>query len=357
MESLKELREGVTTGTCAAAATAAAALVLTRGEVPPVVTVDTPSGPRSLEVSWARLEEDGARASVIKDAGDDPDVTHGMAVQSFVRRRQGDFYLDGGEGVGTVTKPGLKVAVGEKAINPVPRAQILAELRRYLPQGGEAVISIPGGEEVAHKTYNPRLGIVGGLSILGTKGVVRPMSEEALRATFKADLDVKVAAGNLDLVYTFGNMGEEMALRALGIGAERIVQVGNEIGYMLKEAHRAGVKHLTIAGHSGKLVKVAAGVFQTHSAVADARREVMMALAALEGAPYEVLAGLDGCTTTESMGALLKAWDEEKAHHLWQVAARRAAERACSYLWGDIPCDAVIFDNEGCVLGTTLTRS
>lgn len=350
MAGLEDLREGITTGTCAAAATAAACLLLARGEVPRDVTVHTPSGPRRVEVLWVRPEGEGARACVIKDAGDDPDVTHGMAVQSLVTPLDGKFIVDGGLGVGTVTKPGLKVLPGHKAINPVPRGQIMDALREGLPRGGKALIELPDGESLAHKTYNPRLGIVGGLSVLGTKGIVRPMSEEALRATFKADLDVKRAAGLTDLVFTFGNMGEDMAVQALGIDRERIVQVGNEVGYMLKEAHRSGVKRLLIAGHSGKLIKLAAGIFQTHSAVADGRRETLVALAALQGAPLQVLRELDRCTTTEAAGAVLRAWSDDGAGAVWQAAADRAALKARSFLWNDVEIETVMFDNNAQVL-------
>lgn len=350
MNPSKELREGITTGTCAAAATAAACLVLNGQAIPKEVEIQSPSGTLKVEVSWAHLDDEGACAGVMKDAGDDPDVTHGMTVISHVTLTKGQFEVDGGEGIGLVTKSGLAVPSGQRAINPVPRAMILQALQQGCPSGAKAVISIPGGEEVAKKTYNPRLGIVGGLSVLGTKGIVRPMSEEALRATFKADMDVKVARGDQILFYTFGNMGEKIIEQIFGFGEQSLVQVGNELGYMLKEAHRAGVRKILLAGHSGKMIKVAGGIFQTHSSVADSRMEILTALTALEGGSVDLLEQLFCCTTTEAAAQILRAHGFER---VWTKAAQRAAEKCNAYLWGDVPVEVCIFDNEGKILGVS----
>lgn len=345
------LREGITTGTCATAAVVAASRLLKEGVVPHVVEVQAPGGLLRVEPQWARLVEGGAEAGVVKDAGDDPDVTHGMVVCSrVIPRTDGQFHLAAGEGVGTVTLPGLKVPPGEPAINPVPRSMILAVLEEAFPDGADVTVSIPGGEEAALRTYNSRLGVMGGLSVLGTTGIVRPMSEEALRATFKADLDVKAALGRRHLAFVFGNMGEAMTKNRLNLADSSLVEMGNEVGYMLKEAHRAGLLGLLLAGHAGKMVKLAGGIFNTHSRVADGRMEVLCTLAALEGASRSVIEKLDAMTTTEAARPLLH---DAGLDCVWQKAAERACRRARTYLWNDVPIEVLMMDNDGQILGAT----
>ena len=264
---MKGLRKGFTTGTAATAAAKAAALGLKEGYIPEKVTVVLPIGqhlPIQIHTAW--LEDSWARASVIKDAGDDPDITDGVEVVVRLRPIPGkEILLRGGEGVGRVTKPGLSIPPGEPAINPVPRQMIKQAVREILPKGGfEVEISIPGGEELAQKTFNPRLGVVGGLSILGTTGIVEPKSVEALKETIRCEIDVLWYEVDKGLMcFVPGKIGEEALKRVLG--PVKTVQMSNFLGFALSYAKKKGVQKVIIGGHPGKLAKVLMGYFDTHS--------------------------------------------------------------------------------------------
>ena len=314
----KELRGGLTTGTCAAAAAAAAAQALAgaasgagraggagsagaAADVCDAVEVELPDGDRvTLAVEWVERPRAGcARAAVVKDAGDDPDVTDGMTVVAEVELL-GDAETAGpaedlaplavrfaaGPGVGTVTRAGLQIPPGEPAINPVPRAMIAAAVRAALPDGPLRVtVSIPGGEATALRTFNERLGIVGGLSVLGTSGRVVPKSQDAWLRSLLPQVDVALADGRDTVYLTPGGFGERAAREQFGAAETQIVQCSNFVGALLDRCVDAGVRRVVLVGHVGKLVKVAAGVWNTHSAVADARLETVAALAAAAGAP------------------------------------------------------------------------
>lgn len=348
---MKRLREGYTTGVCAAAAAKAAALLLFRGEVPPAVTVVTPAG-RELElpVAVAVRGEEWARCGVVKDAGDDPDVTDGLTIFAEARPAPAGIVLRGGEGVGVVTRPGLPVPVGEPAINPVPRRLILREVAAVLPpgRGAEVTISVPGGAEVAARTFNPRLGIVGGISILGTTGIVKPMSEEAYRESLGCAVDVAVAEGWRELVFVPGRTGERVAVERYGFPLEAVVQISNFVGYMLERAAAAGARAVLLLGHLGKLLKVAGGIFHTHSRVADARGEILAALAAAEGAPPPLVAQLLEIPTVEEAVPLLRAAGLER---VFAAAAARASRRAEDFVRGKLRVGTVLLGRDGEVLG------
>jgi len=274
-------RPGLSTGTCAAAAAKAAACVLCGQAAPAEVDVELPEGGRvRLPVFYARVSNTGpgAEGAVRKDAGDDPDVTHGALVVSTVEwTGQDDVTFAAGDGVGVVTRPGLALPVGEPAINPVPRNMIRQAVREVTPRGVRVTVSIPGGRELAGKTYNPRLGIVGGLSVLGTTGRVRPFSHAALRTALKCGLDVAVASGIRAPVFVPGHLGARAAKRHFpALRPEQIIEVSNEWGFMLEQlravlwpgcARGAGQGPSLLAlGHPGKLAKLAAGAWDTHSA-------------------------------------------------------------------------------------------
>ena len=233
------LRSGLTTGTCAAAAAKAAVLVLTGGAPPHEVELNLPSGqPVRVPILQVVPRDDGAAATaaVRKDAGDDPDATHGLEIFVTVSWAEGtDVAFVAGEGVGTVTKPGLQIPPGQPAINPVPRQMITAAIRAITPRGVCVQIAIPGGREVANRTFNPRLGIVGGLSILGTTGVVRPYCVSALRDALKCSLDVAAACGVTAVVFVPGNIGARAARRHFALRDEQLIEVGNEWGFLLDE--------------------------------------------------------------------------------------------------------------------------
>jgi len=265
------LKWGITTGTCAALAAKAAALVLIRNEEPTEVEIPLPDGSRIRHrVHLFQHDNGSASATVIKDAGDDPDVTHESLVISTVKKnRLESIRFFAGRGVGTVTRAGLAVSPGEPAINPVPRAMICAALQEVSEGGFDVTISVPEGRKLAEKTFNPRLGIVDGISILGTTGRVRPFSAPALRDALKCALDVAVAANINNLVLVPGNMGNRAAQRHFKVDPQQIVDVSNEWGFILTKVESHHFEQLLIVGHPGKLGKLAAGEWQTHSAQSD----------------------------------------------------------------------------------------
>jgi cobalt-precorrin-5B (C1)-methyltransferase len=261
------LRTGWTTGTCAAAAAKAAAGLLCGNEAADSVEVALPDGTTTrLPVIVSRLAADEAVAGVRKDAGDDPDVTHGSTIMASVRwQSSGDVVFLAGEGVGTVTKPGLQIPPGEPAINPVPRRMIRQAIREVTDKPVAVTISIPGGRELAEQTFNPRLGIIGGLSILGTTGIVRPRCVKALRDALQCALDVAAACTAKALVLVPGNIGAKAVRARFTLLPEQIIEVSNEWGWVLDRIPDGVFTSLLAVGHPGKLAKLAEGEWQTHS--------------------------------------------------------------------------------------------
>ena len=280
---------------CAAAASQAAAILLLTGSAPAEIRLLTPGGVTfNLPVEQASLHDGEAVCAVRKDAGDDPDITNGVLISSAVRRADSGIVIDGGSGVGRVTRPGVAEPVGEAAINPGPRAQIKAALERAAQENGyeggfSVVLSVENGEELALQTYNSHLGIIGGISILGTSGIVEPMSEKALVDTICLEMDSLYAAGQRVAFLCPGNYGADFARETLELDLERAVKCSNYIGEAFDHAVVCGYPEILLVGHAGKLVKLAAGVMNTHSSVADARQEIFTAHAALCGAGRETL--------------------------------------------------------------------
>ena len=355
-------RTGYTTGSCAAAAAKAAALALITGEVVQEITIALPAGGQlNLDIAWVQRAEGCCRAAVVKDAGDDPDVTHGLTIVAEVSLQGSSLVITGGQGVGTVTKPGLAVPVGESAINPVPRQMIEREVREILGQqrGARVVISAPGGEALAERTMNPRLGIMGGISILGTGGIVRPMSEEAYRRSLVPQIDQALALGYHFLVLTPGRLGVNKA-RALGVPQGAIIETSNFIGSLLEECAQRPVAGVLLLGHLGKLVKVAAGIFHTLGKLADGRRETIAAHAALQGAPRQVIEQLMEMNTAEEAVEILgRAGFNQVFHHLAAAASRRAAVYSgekfmVGTLMYALNGDVVGYDQGACQIGRKL---
>lgn len=261
------MRTGYTTGACSAAAVKAALAAMTGAGRPERVEITLGTGARAeLPVAEVFARGGRGRALVVKDAGDDPDVTDGMEVWAEVFwAKTGDISFEAGEGVGTVTKDGLSVPAGEPAINPGPRRMITAAAREAAGRPVRVRLSIPGGGEVARKTFNPRLGVVGGLSILGTTGIVRPYSHAAIRESVLLMLKVALAAGRRRIVLAPGNIGAKAAVALFGRGPEDVVEAGNEWGFIIDRALENGVEEITIVGHPGKLAKLAEGRWDTHS--------------------------------------------------------------------------------------------
>lgn len=278
---MNDLRTGYTTGTCAAAAARAATQVLCGNRPPENSAVELPDGEQAvLPVEYARRSGECAEAAVRKDAGDDPDVTDGVLI--VVRacwNEGGDIEFEGGEGVGTVTRPGLQVEPGEPAINPVPRKMIRAAVREVTDRPVRLTVSVPGGEELAEETFNPRLGIEGGISILGTSGRVRPFSCPALRQSLACAIDVAVAAGVRTPVLVPGHVGERAARRHLDLENEQIIPVSNEWGYMLDRLAEEDFDRFVALGHPGKMAKLASGHWDTHSSRSPSAVPIVMELA------------------------------------------------------------------------------
>ena len=275
------LRTGYTTGACAAAAAKAAAMTLLGMEPPARVEITLANGAKAaMDIVETSLADGGAVASVIKDAGDDPDVTHGAKVTAQVSWMEaGEVEYEAGEGVGTVTRKGLCIPPGSPAINPGPRMMIASALRDVTGRPARVRISIPGGRELACKTFNPRLGVEGGLSILGTTGIVRPYSIPAMRQSIACALDVAMAEGGPWPAMTPGNIGSRAATALFGLAPARIVEAGNEWGFVLEEAAQRKIDGLLMVGHPGKLAKLAMGVWDTHSKSSDSAAPFAAALA------------------------------------------------------------------------------
>ncbi|MCX7923587.1 MAG: cobalt-precorrin-5B (C(1))-methyltransferase CbiD [Clostridia bacterium] len=342
----KKYRKGYTTGSCAAAASKAAAIMLITGKKISSVEIDTPAGVRlSLNVDDVILSEGTVKCSIVKDGGDDPDVTNGLKIFAEVKfAGNTGVSVKAGEGIGIVTLPGLKVNVGQPAINPVPMKMILKEVREVLPEdkGVEILLSIPGGEEVAQKTYNPKLGIIGGISILGTKGIVEPMSEEAWKESLALELNMLAAKGARQAVFIFGNYGEDFVNAKLGIENQGIIKISNFVGFMLDKAVENGFEEVVLVGHMGKLVKVAAGIFHTHSRVADARMEILAAYAALEAASQDIIEQIYQCRTTEAASDIIR---KKRLERVYNRIVENAAGRCSSYTFNKVRVGAVLFDS------------
>ena len=349
----KNLRCGYTTGTCAALAASGAARLLLTGQAPPTLRLRTPKG-RTVETAprFCVLENGAARCGVEKDAGDDPDVTNGCLVVAEVRKTDGGIAIDGGAGVGRVTKPGLEQPIGAAAINRVPRRMIAeaAERERAAAnyQGGLSVtVSVPDGERLARKTMNPALGIVGGISILGTSGIVEPMSEKAITDAIAVEIRQAAASGTR-LVLTPGNYGLEF-LRQSGIASGvPVVRCSNYVGDAL-DAAAEGFQSVLLVGHIGKLVKLAGGIMNTHSKQADCRNELFCAHAAICGADAPLCRALMDAATTDECISLLDAAGLRRAVMESLLAAiQRRLERRVDYAVG-----AALFSNQYGFLGQT----
>lgn len=315
----KKLRYGYTTGSCAAAASKAAAAMLLSGKEISYVELHTPKGiDLRLEVLDISREDNAVSCAIQKDGGDDPDVTNGILIYAKVSREPADeaqIIIDGGIGVGRVTKPGLEQPVGAAAINKVPRQMILENLEAVCEQYHyhgklSVVISIPSGVELAAKTFNPRLGIVGGISVLGTSGIVEPMSEQALIDTIRVEMRQKLANGMEYLLVVPGNYGIDFLDQyGHGLQLEDAVKCSNFVGEALDAAVEFGAKGVLLVGHIGKFIKLAGGIMNTHSHNADARMELLTVHAALLGAPVELLQKMMECVTTDDALKYLKEAD------------------------------------------------
>lgn len=350
IKNQKALRCGYTTGSCAAAAAAAATALLLSGNVPPEIFLPTPKGiVLRLEPVQARLLEDIALCAIQKDSGDDPDVTNGIFIFAQVKKTAAGYTIAGGQGVGRVTRPGLACAVGQAAINPVPRQQILdaamREAQKHGYTGGlEITISAQNGEQIAKRTFNSRLGIIGGISILGTSGIVEPMSEQALIDTIHVEIDSHFAAGQKHILACPGNYGQDFLQSTLQINMKKAVTISNFVGEALDYAIYKGAQDFLLVGHAGKLVKLAAGVMQTHSSMADGRQEIFAAHAALQGAPLDCIQQLMQSITVDECIAILQQAGFRQA--VLSSISQKITEHLQKRTHGDIQTEFIIFTNQ-----------
>ncbi|MDR2658539.1 MAG: cobalt-precorrin-5B (C(1))-methyltransferase CbiD [Spirochaetaceae bacterium] len=355
----KKLRRGFTTGSCAAAAAKGAAALLLRGDVEDLNAVETPAG-KPFKPPLYDLVCDGVEAgcAVKKDGGDDPDITSGCLVYAKVKKCGGEtFVIEGGEGVGRVTLPGLDQPVGAAAINSVPRLMITDALREICETAGftgnlSVSISIPDGEKLAGRTFNKRLGIVGGLSILGTSGIVEPMSESAFCGAVKAELSMLRASGLKTVTLTPGNIGIDFLARHYPDASP--VKCSNFIGESICLAAEAGFEYVLVAGHIGKLVKLVTNSFNTHSRYGDARMFVFAAFAAMNGADSALTEELLRCATSEGAIDILlgaKLWEPVIEKILEE--AKRNLDGFCERRGFNMRCDALFFSSKHGFLGKT----
>jgi cobalt-precorrin-5B (C1)-methyltransferase len=351
----KNLRRGWTTGTCAAAATKAACAALLTGEFPYPVEVELPSGARpAFSLATWEKGEGYAKAGVIKDAGDDPDVTHGALIESTVRRgRLGTgIVFKAGRGVGTITRAGLPLPPGEPAINPVPRKMIETAITEVAGIGGdfEVEISVVDGEKLAQKTLNPRLGILGGISILGTTGVVIPFSCSAWIHSIWRGIDVARAAGLTHVLGATGNASEKAGQALHGLDEVALIDMGDFIGGMLKYLRSHPVEKVTVAGGVAKMTKLAQGMLDVHSKRGLADLEALAEISRTAGGSEDLAAAITGANTVAHAFQLA----EEQGIDLGSIVAGRAWKTAASALrMPAIALEILVFDRDGKLKGST----
>lgn len=351
----KLLRCGYTTGTCAAAAAKAAAAMLLGREKIENIAVVTPDGTRlMLDIEDINSDKYGVSCAVRKDSGDDPDVTNGILIYARVCKTASGIEIDGGEGIGRVTREGLNQPVGAAAINSTPRQCIkkgVEEICKSFGYSGgiKVVIYAPDGRETAEKTLNSALGIIGGISILGTSGIVEPMSEDALKSTIELEIKMK-SRKNGYIAAVPGHYGEVFAENELGLNGENIVTMSNYIGCTIDYCNEQNVKGLLLVGHIGKLVKLGAGIMDTHSKNGDARAEIMAAACIRAGADIELVKAVLECITTDEAIGIIKKQGllDEVMTQIINKAERYLKRRAY-----DMPIGAVIFSDKYGFLGKT----
>lgn len=357
MDSKKELRKGFTTGSCGAAAAKAALYMLLTGSVKDEIEIITPGGAVfRTEVKDIFREGNRVRCAVVKDGGDDPDVTTGLHVTAEVRaeeRADGDLeiQIEGGPGVGRVTLPGLDQPVGNAAINRVPRQMIekeLSEVAELLDFRGRirVILSVPGGEAAAERTFNPRLGIEGGISILGTTGIVEPMSTRAILDTIRVELNQRKALGDRIAAVSPGNYGLNFMKETYGYDLNRSVKCSNYVGDTVDMVREMDFRGMLLTGHIGKLIKVSGGIMNTHSKEGDARMELLAAGAIRAGGSMDTLRGILNCRVTEEALGIIQA----ESPALLRTSMESVMDRILYYLrkraGEELPVECILYSNE-----------
>ena len=348
------MKNGFTTGSCAQAAAKGACLMLTRGKIVQTVAIETPSGIKlRLSLLDQRIGKRFAACAVIKKSGEEPDVTHGAKIRARVKwLKQRAVRIQGGPGIGKVTKPGLAVPVGEWAINPVPRKMILKEMSKLLPdnRGMELTLSVPRGKRIAKRTYNPKLGIIGGISIIGTTGIVEPKSLKAYKTSLALELNVLMAQGYTQAVLVLGYVGEKYVHEILKMKRDAIVKIGDHVGSMLKQCVKKGFEKVLLIGHIGKMIKLANGQFDTHCRFGDRRIFLMARYARLCGANEKTVREILKQTTAEATITIL-----EKAGlaTVFDRISRDVSAKASAFVRHKVGIQCVLLSLEGKALGSS----
>lgn len=357
MDSKKELRKGFTTGSCGAAAAKAALYMLLTGSVKDEIEIITPGGAVfRTEVKDIFREGNRVRCAVVKDGGDDPDVTTGLHVTAEVcAEERGDgaleIQIEGGPGVGRVTLPGLDQPVGNAAINRVPRQMIekeLSEVAELLDFRGRirVILSVPGGEAAAERTFNPRLGIEGGISILGTTGIVEPMSTWAILDTIRVELNQRKALGDRIAAVSPGNYGLNFMKETYGYDLNRSVKCSNYVGDTVDMVREMDFRGMLLTGHIGKLIKVSGGIMNTHSKEGDARMELLAAGVIRAGGSMDTLRGILNCRVTEEALGIIQA----ESSALLRTSMESVMDRILYYLrkraGEELPVECILYSNE-----------
>lgn len=325
----KRLRCGYTTGSCAAAAAKAAVIGLVSGIIPEYVEIETPAGiDLRLKVEKPVVEGEYTSCCIVKDAGDDPDATDGIEIFARASRRKDNIIvIDGGFGIGRITHDCCFGKKGEAAINRVPKKMIEKEVRKEADGGYDILIYAPLGEEIGKKTFNANIGIEGGISIIGTKGIVEPMSEDALKESIYIEVDALYESGIRDLILYPGNYGEEFS-KKIGI-TEPGVKISNYVGDIIQYCYNKGFGKITLIGNIGKLCKVSIGIFNTHSRVCDGRIEAFIYYLALAEAPFEIINRIKNALTAEEA---LKIIIEEGNQSIIEAMKRGCIENIRKYV-------------------------
>ncbi len=357
----KKLRCGFTTGSCAAAASAAAVEMLLTGKPVEQTRILTPGGvPYMPDIEGITITSDAVSCAVRKDGGDDPDVTSGLLIYARVEKTAEGIIIGGGEGVGRVTKEGLDQPVGASAINSVPRRMMTEAVRRVCRQyhydgGIRITVYVPDGEKIARKTYNPRMGIEGGISIIGTTGIVEPMSSAALIDTIRLEERMRRAEGKHYLLLTVGNYSKSFLAEQMPFLLDRSVTCSNFIGEAIDAALAYGFRGILIIGHIGKLVKLGAGIMNTHSAQADGRMDVLVTCGVLAGGNAADLREIPECATVDAaLGLLDKAGIRQKTT---DILMRRAQYYLDAKVKGGAEIGAVMFSYQYGSIGQTAAAS
>lgn len=356
-----KLRTGYTTGSSATAATKGALSTLITGEPVEGVTVSLPKGGTiTLKIAWTkRAENNDSRVTcaVIKDGGDDPDATHGSEIcstVSFNKNNAGQINIEGGEGVGRVTKPGLGLEIGKAAINPTPKKMVEEAVQQVAAeqlksQGVDVVISVPNGEAIAKKTDNPRLGIVGGISILGTTGLVLPYSTASFAASIRQGLDVAMAMDANTVVLTTGGRSEDFAKALFKLPDHCFIQIGDFAGYSIKQCtNKNKISRVIIAGFIGKLTKMAMGIKQTHVAGSHVDMEFMAKLASECEAPQSVIQEISNANTARHVSEIIK---KNNVVNYYNLVCKRVYEQMHQHAKGHLDIQVVMFEFDGTVIG------